>query len=75
LEVRLETGRKHQIRAQLARIGHPIVGDDLYAARSRLSDRSIGLCAVRLTLAHPISREPLTLSLPDSLLPRAVRAP
>jgi len=69
LEVQLETGRKHQIRAQLACIGHPIIGDRLYGAKTQLPADTIGLCAIRLTVAHPITRDPLTLELSDSLLP------
>jgi len=74
LEIHLETGRKHQIRAQLASFGHPILGDRLYGAKTQLVDAdSIGLCAVRLTVAHPITRTPLVLQLPDVLLPDALR--
>jgi 23S rRNA pseudouridine1911/1915/1917 synthase len=50
LHVRLETGRKHQIRVHLAGIGHPIVGDTLYGGPA--ADRMM-LAAVELTLEHP----------------------
>ncbi len=46
LEVRLETGRQHQIRAHLAWLGHPVVGDVRYGQR----DRRLGLHALRLSI-------------------------
>ena len=56
LRIRLYTGRTHQIRAHMAFIGHPVVGDDLYGDR-RLN-RALGLpqlklCSVRLRLDFP----------------------
>jgi len=42
LEVRLETGRKHQIRVQLAGIGHPVVGDERYGGRARYGREARG---------------------------------
>ena len=53
LEVEIPTGRTHQIRAQLAHIGHPILGDDKYGDRAlnrRHGVRAQQLWAVRLTL-------------------------
>ena len=49
LEVRLETGRKHQIRAHLAWLGHAIVGDERYG----LAGPRLALHALRLTVPHP----------------------
>ncbi|MBN1393637.1 MAG: RluA family pseudouridine synthase [Pirellulales bacterium] len=53
LEVRLETGRKHQIRLQLSRRGHPVVGDRKYGGRIPFPD-GIALHARRLAVAHPV---------------------
>jgi 23S rRNA pseudouridine1911/1915/1917 synthase len=60
LRVRLETGRTHQIRAHLAAIGHPVVGDPQYGGTA--SGRRVGLerqflHATRLMFRHPFSRE------------------
>jgi 23S rRNA pseudouridine1911/1915/1917 synthase len=59
LEVELETGRKHQIRVQLAARGWPIVGDRKYGSRRRF-DAGIALHARRLELRHPTRDESLT---------------
>ena len=59
LAVELGTGRHHQIRVQLAALGHPIVGDMRYGPKVRLRTRvrSIGLYAVRLAFDHPTRDE------------------
>ena len=64
VEVELETGRKHQIRLQLAHIGCPIVGDVRYGARTALPFRQIALLAQGITLAHPTCREMLSFACP-----------
>ena len=58
LEVRPLTGRTHQIRAHLASIGHPIVGDALYGGRSPLLSRHF-LHAARLEIDPPENRRPV----------------
>lgn len=57
LEVKLITGRFHQIRAQLSAMGFPIKGDVKYGARRGNKDRSIHLHAKSITFSHPISNE------------------
>jgi 23S rRNA pseudouridine1911/1915/1917 synthase len=61
VEVELLTGRRHQIRAQLALVGCPIWGDRKYGSRHGLAGR-IALHAARLEVAHPISGEPVVLA-------------
>ena len=56
LQVRLQTGRRHQIRVQLAHGGHPIVGDFRYGATRELDGQNLALHAYQLALEHP-SRE------------------
>ncbi len=58
LKVSLETGRRHQIRAQLAAAGMPILGDRRYG-RGDEGDRFPALCAARLGFDHPRTRERL----------------
>lgn len=61
LEIKLVTGRHHQIRAQLAAIGCPIKGDAKYGFRRSNRDRSIHLHAWRLAFDHPVSGERIHL--------------
>jgi len=55
LSVELVTGRKHQIRAQLAAAGHPVAGDSLYGSDTPLGD--VALCAWEVAFHHPTRRE------------------
>jgi hypothetical protein len=66
--VELETGRKHQIRAQLAHIGHPIVGDVKYGAPQSFKQRDISLHACMLTITHPTTRKEMTFTAPPPAL-------
>jgi 23S rRNA pseudouridine1911/1915/1917 synthase len=55
LEIRLETGRKHQIRVQFSSCGHPVLGDRKYGSTQPFPD-GIALHARRLTFEHPVKR-------------------
>ncbi len=61
LEVDLQTGRHHQIRAQLAAIGCPIKGDLKYGFDRSNPDGSIHLHAYRLSFIHPVKKEMLEI--------------
>lgn len=62
VRVKLETGRKHQIRAQMAHIGHPVVGDVKYGAPQRFKLRDIALHAYRLSFLHPGTKQRMCFS-------------
>ena len=80
VEVKIETGRTHQIRVHMSSLGHPVVGDALYGAPGELRSqsnkrRAAGMPAVMkldrnflhsavLELVHPRSKEPLKFSRP-----------
>ena len=57
LEVRIETGRQHQIRAHMAWLGHSIVGDERYGTKGG----RMGLHALKLTIVHPKMKKNLTI--------------
>jgi 23S rRNA pseudouridine1911/1915/1917 synthase len=63
LEVRLETGRKHQIRVQLSHHGFPIIGDRKYGSPVAF-DAGIALHARSLKLAHPVGGAPIEITAP-----------
>lgn len=70
LEVKLETGRHHQIRCQLAKMGCPIKGDLKYGAERSNPDGSISLHAYHITFEHPVSHVVIDVKAPlplDSL--------
>jgi 23S rRNA pseudouridine1911/1915/1917 synthase len=60
LEIELETGRKHQIRVQLSKAGHPIIGDRKYGSTMPLAS-GIALHAYQLELEHPVQRRTMNL--------------
>ena len=64
LEVDLQTGRHHQIRCQLAKMGCPIKGDLKYGSSRSNPDGSICLHARRVTFVHPVSKELIDLTAP-----------
>lgn len=64
VEFLLETGRTHQIRVHSSYIGHPIVGDNLYDAKSNPSlDRHL-LHAYKIEFTHPITKETIIIESP-----------
>ena len=70
LQVRLLTGRTHQIRVHLAHAGHPVLGDDKYGdfdlnhKLEKLGVRRLFLHASRLAFLHPVTRDKLELRSP-----------
>ena len=74
IEVELLTGRHHQIRCQLAKIGCPIKGDLKYGARRSNPDGSISLLARMVEFIHPVSKENIHVvsDVPDNNLWREI---
>ncbi len=64
LEIVLETGRHHQIRAQLAGIGSAIKGDRKYGAKRSNPNGGISLHARRITFIHPVKKEKVEVLAP-----------
>lgn len=64
LEIQLHTGRYHQIRAQLAAIGCPILGDEKYGSKVKLPGGAIALHHARLTVVHPVSKGDVVIDAP-----------
>ena len=64
LEIDLQTGRHHQIRAQLSKIGVPIKGDLKYGAPRSNPDGGISLHARSLEFIHPVSKEQINITAP-----------
>lgn len=64
LQIHLHTGRHHQIRCQLAKMGCPIKGDLKYGAPRSNPDGSISLHARNLTIEHPVSHEQISITAP-----------
>ena len=64
LEINLMTGRHHQIRCQLANMGCPIKGDLKYGAKRSNPDGSISLLSHHVKLAHPVSKELISIDSP-----------
>lgn len=70
LEINLMTGRHHQIRCQLAKMGCPIKGDLKYGAARSNPDGSISLLSHKVEFIHPVSKQPVIIEspLPDERL-------
>ena len=64
LEIKLITGRYHQIRSQLSAIGHPVVGDQKYGSKQSFHSEGIALWHAELVFEHPVTKEVLRLSAP-----------
>ena len=62
LEIDLLTGRHHQIRAQLSKIGCPIVGDNKYGYPRANKDYSINLLARKIEFIHPVKKEKIVIT-------------
>ena len=69
LKVKLETGRPHQIRAQMGYIGHPIVGDGKYGSGISLSDEGLALVATSLSFMTATGGEKKTVEVPIPKFP------
>lgn len=69
LEIKIETGRKNQIRVHLASIGIPVAGDMKYGAKEKR--KRMGLHALSLSFQHPVTRKKISLKspLPPGFLP------
>ena len=72
--VELETGRFHQIRAQMAHAGHSLLGDQKYGSREsvllgqKLRLKDVALCADRICIKHPVTGKQLTFSVEPTFL-------
>ena len=64
LEIKLDTGRTHQIRVHLAEIGHPVIGDPLYGDSTL---RQLELESYKIEFVHPLTKEVISVSLDDYL--------
>lgn len=64
LHIELLTGRRHQIRVQLAAEGHPIVGDTMYGSPVQFGQDTIALLAKSLTCRHPTKLMSVTIEAP-----------
>lgn len=63
VEVKLGTGRSHQIRAQMAHSGFPLIGDQKYGKKDERT-KDIALEAYKLSFEHPVKREFITFEAP-----------
>ena len=63
LDIKLDTGRTHQIRVHLAEIGHPVIGDPLYGDSTL---RQLELNSYKIEFIHPLTKETISISLDDN---------
>lgn len=66
-DIELHTGKYHQIRAQLASLNCPILGDELYGSSLVYKENEIALMASRLIFKHPINNTPMDIALSNNL--------
>ena len=64
LEIDLLTGKYHQIRAQLAHIGSPIIGDEKYGSTDKYTEGALALHASKLTFKHPVEGHQMSVTAP-----------
>lgn len=72
VQVKIDTGRKHQIRCHAASIDMPVVGDRLHGKVEKISDKKnvdLQLCAVVLNFVCPLTSEQRSFKLPEHLMP------
>ncbi|KGJ93102.1 RluA family pseudouridine synthase [Colwellia psychrerythraea] len=70
IKVKIDSGRKHQIRIHAASIGMPVVGDRLYGVADKGEQCDLQLCAVRLRFVCPLTQEERFFELPETLKPQ-----
>ena len=61
-DIKLLTGRHHQIRLQLANIGYPLIGDTKYGGET--AREQLALCSYKIVFDHPATGERMTFELP-----------
>ncbi|MEW9503107.1 RluA family pseudouridine synthase [Jeotgalibacillus marinus] len=69
LELKLDTGRTHQIRVHLSYLGHPLAGDELYGGKKSPDFMAQALHAVRLSFKHPLTSEIIDVKAPELHVP------
>ncbi len=70
IEVKIDSGRKHQIRVHAASIGLPVVGDRLHGIADNNEARNLQLCAVSLNFICPMTQQEQCFQLPELLRPQ-----
>jgi 23S rRNA-/tRNA-specific pseudouridylate synthase len=67
-EIKLHTGKFHQIRVQLASLGCPILGDELYDSTEAFKPNAIALHAAKLVIQHPVSQQQMIFEATNNFL-------
>ena len=62
-EIKLGTGRSHQIRAQMSHFGYPLIGDQKYGKKDNLA-KDVALQSFKLSFEHPVKRENMSFEAP-----------